>query len=126
MELWEWSIDNLKDTKMKARVRGVKSYMETFDFLFCCSLGERLLKQTDNLSRALQNSTISAAQGQQLAHDVVKTIYNDRNETHFELFWERILRRQKDFSISDPKILRKRKMPEYFGQTDDNTHYYHP
>ena len=93
MELWEWSIDNLKDTEMKARVRGVKSYMETFDFLFCCSLGERLLKQTDNLSRELQNSTISAAQGQQLAHDVVKTICNDRNKTHFELFWERILRR---------------------------------
>ena len=53
----------LKDTDMKASVRGVQAMMPNFMFLFGCSLGERLLKQTANLSRALQVSTISAAEG---------------------------------------------------------------
>ena len=91
MELWDWSLTVLKDTEMKARIRGVQSMMNSFNFYFGCSLGERLLKQTDNLSRALQNSSTSAAQGNRLAHDVVKTLLKDRNEASFELFWSRIL-----------------------------------
>ena len=59
--LWEWSLSNIKDTEMKARVRGVGAIMPTFDFLFNCSLGESILKQTDNLSKALQNSKTSSA-----------------------------------------------------------------
>ena len=39
MELWDWSLNNLKGTEMKARVRGVKSFMATFSFYFGCSLG---------------------------------------------------------------------------------------
>ena len=35
-----------------------------------CTLGEFVLKHTDNLSRALQDSSMLAAQGQRLAEDV--------------------------------------------------------
>ena len=63
MELWEWSIQVLKDTEIKARVIGVQAVMPSFNFLFGCSLGAIILKQADNLSRALQNSTISASRG---------------------------------------------------------------
>ena len=66
MELWEWSLSTFKDTEMKARVGGVKAVMRKFYSLFSCSLGERIM-QTDNLSKTLQNSTLSAAQGQALA-----------------------------------------------------------
>ena len=51
---------------MKARIRGVKSMMITFDFYFGCSLGEQLLRQIDNLRRALQDSSTSAARGKNL------------------------------------------------------------
>ena len=67
MSLWEWSLQVLKDTDMKARVRGVQAMMPNSSFLFGCSLGKRLLKQTDNLSRARQDSTISAAEGYSIA-----------------------------------------------------------
>ena len=103
---------------MKARVRGVKGIMPTFDFLFNCSLGERILKQTDNLSKALQNSNISAAQEQALASDVVKVLSKDRNKECLDLFWERVLKGNFFFAVSEPKLPRKIKMPDYFRQFD--------
>ena len=60
------SLDILKDTEMKAKVNGVKSQMDKFEFIFCCLLGEKVLKQTDNLSRILQDPTISLSEGNQL------------------------------------------------------------
>ena len=62
--------------------------MTSFNFYFVCTLGEQLLMhmQTDNLSRALQNSSTSAAQGNRLAQDVVKTLLTDRTGTSFCLF----------------------------------------
>ena len=53
----------VKDTESKARVQGVKAQMETFRFLFGAVLGESILRHTDNLSKALQGSTVSAAEG---------------------------------------------------------------
>ena len=40
IELWNWSLTVPKDTEMKARIRGVKSMMTTFDFYVGCSLGK--------------------------------------------------------------------------------------
>ena len=56
MNLWGWSIDTLHDTELKARIRGVQANMPTFDVVYGCSLRILLLKQTDDLSRALQDS----------------------------------------------------------------------
>ena len=53
MELWEWSLDNVQETEMKARIRGVQSYMQQLKFLFGCHVGKMILKDTDNLSKAL-------------------------------------------------------------------------
>ena len=49
--------------------------MTTFPFYFGCTKGfllslEFVLKNNDNLSRALQDSSMSVAQGQRLAEDV--------------------------------------------------------
>ena len=40
-----------------------QSMMTTFNFYFGCTLGEQLLRQNDNLGRAMHNSSTSAAQG---------------------------------------------------------------
>ena len=125
IDLWDWSLTILTDTEMKARIRGVQAMMTSFDFFFGFSLGERLLKQTDNLSRALQSASMSAAQGSILAHDVTKTLLKDKNDSSFELFWELILKQKENFNhISDPKLPRKRKVPQRFEVGESNTHYY--
>ena len=75
--------------------------MTTFDFYFGCSLGEQLLRQTDNLGRALQDSSTSAAQGNRLTQDVVKTSPKDRTDSSFSLFWVRNFNTGQNYRDSD-------------------------
>ena len=126
MELWDWSLIVSKDTEMKARIRGVQSMMTTFNFFFGCTLGEQLLRQTDNLSRALQHSSTSAAQANRLAQDVVKTLLKDRRDTSFSLFWARILwhKTTEIQTIEDPTLPRKRKAPVRHEVREQDTHHF--
>ena len=58
--------------------------MTTFPFYFgCTALRAFILKHTDNLSHTLQGSSMSAAQGQQVAKKVCKTLSRDRSEAAF-------------------------------------------
>ena len=50
---WEESLEVVKDTETKARIRGVSTVMSTFDYLFGNMLGEMILKHSDNLSSTL-------------------------------------------------------------------------
>ena len=86
VELWDWPLTVSKDAEMKAWIRGVKSMMTTFDFWFGCTLGEQLLRQTDNLCRAWQDFSTSAAHGNRLTQDVVKTLLKDRTDSSCSLF----------------------------------------
>ncbi len=89
-ELWEEAIDLVKDTEMKARINGVASQMKTFDYYFGIWLGHLILKNSDNLSRALQKSDISASEGQEVASMTLKVFKSIRSDDMFKLFWEKI------------------------------------
>ena len=52
---------------MKAHIHGVQSQMQQFNFFWGVTLGELILRHTDNLSRALQKADVSAAEGQKIA-----------------------------------------------------------
>ena len=71
LDLWQASEEVVTDTEMKARLLGVMSAMRTYNYLFGLSLGYYLLRFTDNLSRALQSSTMSACEGQSAAANTV-------------------------------------------------------
>ena len=126
MKPWDWSLTVSKDAEMKARIRGVKSMITTFDFQFGCTLGEQLLRQTDNLGRAVQDSPTSAAQGNRLTQYVVETLLKDRTDSSFSLFCARILQSKttKVQTIEDPKLRWKGKAPvrHEFGEQD--THHF--
>ena len=108
MELWEWSLEICKDTEIKAPIRGVQGMMTTFPSYFGCTLGEFVFKHTDNLSRALQDSSMSAAQGQQLAEDVCKTLSRYRSEATFDLFWTRLLKKKSEVdAVAEPQLPKK-------------------
>lgn len=74
MSTWDEAIEVVKDTESKARIQGVAAQMKTFNFLFGSVLGEMVLRHTDNLSRTLQDKALSAAEGQQVADMVVRTL----------------------------------------------------
>ncbi len=61
-----------------------------FDVFFGISLGELLLKHSDNLSKTLQTSSMSAAEGHKIADMTVSTlqlIHSDEKFLTLKLFW---------------------------------------
>jgi len=61
----------VKHTESKPRISGVSTQMKTFDYLFGNVLGELVLKRADNISSTLQHTSLSAAEGQEVAQMTV-------------------------------------------------------
>lgn len=77
-------------------------------------LGELLLGHTDNLSKALQASHISAAEGQKVVEMTVSTLTSLRTEEMFTLFWSKVTKIASDNGVADPVLPRQRKRPKRF------------
>ena len=86
LELWDGSLVHFKDTEMKARIQGVASQMQRFEFFFGVCLGFLFLKHTDNLSRALQKEDISAAEGKPIADMTVSTLKSLRCDIYVLIY----------------------------------------
>lgn len=84
--VWQESMEYVKVSDMRCRIRGVMAYKNKFDFLFCCLLGEQLLRQSDILSKALQTKSLSAAEGQKMALSTLKTLKSLRTDEYFSHF----------------------------------------
>ena len=119
-ELWCECLEFVKETEMKARIHGVQSQMQQFDFFWGVTLGELILRHTDNLSRALQKADVSAADGQKIAGLTVKTLQSLRTDCNFQLFWEKTIRDADRLKVNRPSLPRRRKTPRRFesGSTD--------
>ena len=75
--VWSDALDSKLNGEMRARIIGVDTHMHAFVFLLGGSLGNLLLRHTDNLSKSLQQKSLSAAEGQKLAKltvDVLKSL----------------------------------------------------
>ena len=112
-KLWVESLDFVKETEMKCHIQGVASCMKTFNFSFGTVLGELLLRHSDNLSRMLQSSNMSAA-GQKIAMMTVATLQSIRSDDNFDLFWKRITKMAEEKEIDEPVLPRRRKLPRRY------------
>ena len=113
-QTWTESLQVVKDTEMKSRIIGVSIQMETFQYFYGVTLGELILRHTDNLSRTLQKSDISAAQGQEVADLTVKTLPKMRTDENFDLFWKTITRKANTLDLPEPQLPLRRKMPKKY------------
>ena len=77
MHTWDEAISVERDTESKAQTYGVQAQMKKFIFLFGVHLAELVLRHTNNLSKALQCDTVSAAEDQDTAAMVVRTLRNE-------------------------------------------------
>lgn len=120
--LWEESLSFVKETEMKSRIQGVLSCMQTFDYFFGVSLGELVLKHSDNLSKTLQSTAMSAAEGQKVAAMTVSALQSIRSDDMFDLFWELVSKKATELDVDEPKLPRQRKRPRRYdeGQSDGN------
>ena len=106
-ELWQLSYDESKDTEIRARIQGVAAQMDTFKYYYAATLAEMVLRHTDNLSKTLQREDISAAQGQQVAELVKKTLESLRADTHASSFWKCVTTKAAKLDVSEPCLPRK-------------------
>ena len=68
----------------------------------------------DNLSKTLQRSTVSAAEGQRVAAPTLTTLEKIRTDEDFNLIWKLVQKKASHFDISEPKLPHKRKAPKRF------------
>ena len=110
IELWIESLDVIKDSDMKARINGVASQMKGFDFFYGVSLGQLILCHSDNLSRTLQRSDMSAAERQEVTRLTVTSLRSLRSESMFKLFWDKVTKIAASLGVTEPKLPRQRKV----------------
>ena len=121
--LWEESLDSVKDVEMRSRIRGVSSHMQSFDFFFGLVLGEMILRHSDNLSKTLQGTRVSAAEGQEVARMTVQTLKSVRTAEKFTLFWTKVTELASKLGVDEPKLPRKRKAPQRFEGGAGESHF---
>ena len=130
-ELWEKTKESTSDPTIKGRIIGVESQFKTFSFYFGVHLAERILKHTDNLSKTLQSTSMSAAEGAHVAALTVKTLQLIRSDEHYDAFWDLVIIAQQKVDVDDPQLPRKRKVPRRLDEgsappdfpTDCKAHY---
>ena len=124
MSLWEWSLEKLTNTEMKARIHCTISHMKKIDFFFVCRLGGTILNQTDNLSRALQKSTLSAVEAHDLPAKVLAVLRKERSDECFKEIWKKLLSNKNSYALVDSPVLpRRRKIPARYNDGEDQHHH---
>ena len=78
--------------------------------LYSVTLGELILRHSDNLSRTFQKSTISAAEGQCVADMTVRTLQSIRNDSNFDLFWEKTTQDANKAGTTEPSLPRRKEL----------------
>jgi hypothetical protein len=111
---WEEAVEVVKDTETKARIHGVSSQMNTFDYLFGNLLGQMILKHADNLSSTLKHKSLSAAEGQQIARMTTETLKSIRNDQSYDLFWKNTCHKASMLDIGEPQLPRRRRLPRRY------------
>ena len=90
LQVWETILGNTPDSETRACVNGIDSQMKTFDFYFGACLIKNILSHTDNLSKTLQHSTMSAAEGQRLVQMTTTTLHSIRSEEGLNYFGRKL------------------------------------
>ncbi len=121
LELWDESLDVVKDSDMKARIQGVAAQMRKFEFFFGVSLGFLILRHTDNLSKTLQRADMSAAEGQEVTSLTLATLKSLRNDSSFDLFWKRTCAVVDKLDINGPTLPRRRKVPRHLDDGSEQS-----
>ena len=113
MELWKWSLKEVKEPEMKANISGVMVVMKTFFFIFCCCCClENIFskKKNDNLQ---YNVEIFQMQRDNILH--LKWFYSEKNpETDVRIFLGKCLKWKTQLDVVGPRIQQKRKNARIF------------
>ena len=113
-EAWQEAVSIVQDPEVVGRLNGIAAIMEKFEFYYGVTLGELILKHTDNLSKTLQHKTISAAEGQECASLTLRTLQSLRSDDMFDLFWKKVTAAAEKLNLEPPSLPRQRKRPKRY------------
>lgn len=101
--LWEECLQSPThlDPDVKARIIGVQCQMSKFNLLFGLKLCERVLKTTDNLSRTLQKSALSATEAHHIASLTITTLSKMRTDEAFQAFFDLVESFRSSFDVEE-------------------------
>ena len=115
LQEWIVCLDQKLQADVRGRIIGCQAQMNTFDFFFGLHLGERLFSHTDNLSKTLQKTRMSAVSGQWVANLTKQVLQKMRNNECFKSFYNTITTKSKKHpSISEPALPRQKRAPSGF------------
>ena len=100
--------------------------MKEFDYYFGVSLGELILRHSDNLSRTLQKADISAAEGQEIATMRNRTLQSLRADENFSCFWKKVITSAETLEVGEPSLPSLRKVPKRFEIGNVQSQCYFP
>ena len=137
VKTFEESAEEVSDGKMKVRLTGILEVMKKFDVFYGMAVAHLILSQTDNLSKSLQKSDLSASEGYTLAMHTVATLESFKNDKEFAKFYNKIQDDAKAVNVSEPVLPRKRKrnsmlddyehdVPEVVEFSDNQEYYKKP
>ena len=97
--------------------------MNSFYFFFALSWGDCYSTHILNLSKALQDKTCSAAEGQKIADMVVHTLLVLRSDNSFDIFWLKMLKRSEPLE-PEPELPCKCRRPKRYekGEVESKFH----
>ena len=113
-DTWYVAIEESKDSEMRAHIGGVARQMDSFDFYFGIELGRKVLCMADNLSRTLQEPTISANEGQGVMKMTLEALKCIRSDEAFSLFWKLVEQKRQQLDVDEPRQPRQRKVPRRY------------
>ena len=115
LQEWIVCLDQKLQADVRGRINGCQAQMNTFDFFFGLHLGERPFSHTDNLSKTLQKSKMSAVSGQRVANVTKQVLQKMRNNECFKAFYDTVVTKSKNHpSISEPALPRQKRAPSRF------------
>ena len=88
LQEWIISLDGKLQSDLRERIIGSQAQMNTFDFFFGLNLGQRLFSHTDNLSKTLQQTRMSAISGKRVAHLTKEFLQKMRSDASFKTFYD--------------------------------------
>ena len=85
--------------------------MFSFYMYFGLNVAPLIFKHTDNLSKMLQSTFISATEGTHIAEMTVNTLQSIRNDKRYDTFQDLVLTGHQELDVDDSKLPQKWKVP---------------
>jgi len=114
MKLWNECLETRLEADVKCRIIGVKTQMCEYKVFFGLQLSAKILGITDNLSKALQQQSMSAAEGQEIADISVQTLKAMRTDTEFIVFYHFVNKLRQNNNVAEAVLPRGKRAPRRF------------